>query len=335
MGSEVQELQGPDDATASDPKARARAAKALRRVLKKARKGDGELEDALASLQRLVAWIAAEGTPAGANFRLRLLLGALREDADAAQALGLQVRRVLGGGNAARLFASTGLPSKPGLFAELGKRLSDHFLPSPPLDGDLARVLSTVFPGERRGAALAGVDPAAVAELFELLGRPLGALLAGIPEALVLLAHRTAAHAMGDDFLERAPPIPIARSPFVALAGACDALARAAPAERPEALRALLETIAACRQMTDEVRGHLEEGGVSVDLVFRLQAIDLRLRRIEKLARLHASSAAGAASGTEDALALATSLIRGAWQERSLRSLVRSNVQLLSRKVVR
>lgn len=289
-------------------------------------------EGSLATLRRVVAWVFEPGTAAGSNQRLGLLIEALREDPAAAEALGERIRCVLEGGRAARLFASTGLPSKPGLLAEFGKRLSDHFLPSPPLHGELARILTRIFPGSSSATRLAALRPELVEGLLTCLDAPLEPLRRGIPESLVLLGHRTAAHALTDDFLERSREIDVTGSPFVVLPGACEALGQAEGRARHDALHALLDVAAACRDVAAQVQGHLEAAGVSFDLVFRLQAIELRLQRIEKLARLHVYG--GGEVGVGHGLALAASLVEGAWQERSLRSLVRRNVQLLSRKIV-
>lgn len=292
---------------------------------------DGSLE----WLQRLAAWLFGDGSAEISDQRLSTLVRVLRDHAAVAEAVAARLRSVLEGGRSARFFASTGLPEKPNLLAETIRRLVGHLLPEPPLDGDLARILTLLLPDARSGALLAELDPVQVGELFAVLGNPLEPLAEGLPGALVLLAHRTASHGLSDDCLERAPQGAIGRSPFLELPRACEAHGAARPEERGATLRDCLEAIDGCRLAAKGVHAHLETAGVSVDLVYRLQVIDLGLARIERLARLHGAGALDANEvRIQAALDLASALVMGARQERSLRSLARSNVQLLSRKIV-
>ncbi len=310
---------------------------ALHKLLQTGPGPDEGRDTALAWLQRLAAWLLAGRSSELADLRLAALVRALRDHPHLAAAAAGRLRAVLEDGRSARLFASTGLPAKPGLFAETSRRLVGHLLPEPPLDGDLAQILTLLFPDPRSGALLAELDPTQVDELFEALGHPLEPLAEGIPEALLLLAHRVAAHGLSDDFLERAIEPSIARSPFAALPRACEAHGGASAEALDGTLGACLEAVERCRDTAKRVHAHLESTGVSIDLVYRLQVIESGLARIERLARLHGAAAPRAEAGApraRAALDLASSLAVGAQQERSLRSLARSNVQLLSRKIV-
>jgi site-specific recombinase len=80
------------------------------------------------------------------------------------------------------------------------------------------------------------------------------------------------------------------------------------------------------------VTGHLEQSGVSVDLVYRLESLRRGLDRMEAISRV-----LGAARGEErcrEGLVLVAELLRHSYAERSVRELTRTNLRLLSRKVI-
>ncbi|AKU92034.1 site-specific recombinase [Vulgatibacter incomptus] len=304
-----------------------RALRQLATLLAKRPGPDDDPERSLTFLRKLAAWMFAGGD--GVDDRLSALVASLREDSAAAADLGACIRRVLEGGQAARLFSSAGLPSRPGILAEAGRRIAEHVLPEPPADGNLVPILRRLFPDRESGDRLAALSPELVDEVLRLLGNPLSPLQEGISSALQVVAARVCAIGLSDDFVERAGLSDPSASAFLQLPFACKALADAPASEVPAVRSACLEAAAACRMKAAEVQARLEEGGVSVDLVYRLKQIDLGLERIERLARL-----TGAGGDVGAGVALAASLVSGAAREGSLRALARENVQLLSRKIV-
>jgi site-specific recombinase len=94
-------------------------------------------------------------------------------------------------------------------------------------------------------------------------------------------------------------------------------------------LRALLD---ACRAAAASIRGHLEEHGVSIDLVFQMEQLHERTVRIEALLAC-VLAPAGSADQKREIAHLVAELVRVAADRRSLRALFARHYSLLARKV--
>ncbi|MFP2911062.1 gliding motility protein, partial [Pyxidicoccus sp. 3LFB2] len=133
-----------------------------------------------------------------------------------------------------------------------------------------------------------------------------------------------------EDVRDRSPETAFRGSPFLHLRLVCDAvLARDAAADT---LRDLSTCVADCRQVVASVSRHLEDAGVSVDLVYRLERIRRSLERMEAIARV-----LGAPRGEprwREAMALLVDLLRRAHADRSVRELAKRNVRMLARKII-
>jgi len=252
--------------------------------------------------------------------RLRLLFDAL----DLAPGLRARLVEVL-----ASIIAETqalglleaGLPNPRGLGAETADRLARRFLPSLEDAHDLGRLLGRVLP--RRGDAdwLASLPTELARGLEQLL--PWGALDAAVVDAMRLAATRISALGLTAELRARAAASAIGDSPFFRLSRACDAFVDSPSEDAAAQLRTL---IAACRSETQVVLDHLEEFGVSVDVVYRLEVIGKNLDRLEALARLDGDAEAGRA--------LAVQLIHARSRDTSVRDIASSNARLLARKII-
>jgi site-specific recombinase len=120
---------------------------------------------------------------------------------------------------------------------------------------------------------------------------------------------------------------------FTALARAaddlCDAMESGHQAAVDEASAALRSLLASCRDAGDSVLQHLEEFGVSLDIVFDVDQLRLRTKRVEWLLELLLSEGEQSAQVQRLLLTWADTLR----ESRSVRSLVRQESRLLSRQV--
>jgi len=307
--------------------ARARAARRLFALLQKS-------PDHAAASDAILGWLRSLvrlSLLRAADLRLGLLNDVLREHPAIAGELGEMVRRVLADGKASRLFSSTGLPTRAGLMAEAGKRLMGHLLPEAPIHGDLARTITFLFPGEKWVEAAESCSPASLAELHHLLGRPFEVLADGVPEALLIVSTRIAALGLADDLASRTALDDVASLPWIELLERSRELVAQPDQER---LAHCMAAIGDCKETVAGVRSTLEQGGVSIDLVYRLELIGESLTRVELLSRALVARASPAAGSEQHGRSLFLTLIRGANRERSVRALFRKNVEMLSRKVV-
>lgn len=154
-------------------------------------------------------------------------------------------------------------------------------------------------------------------------------------DAVLLLAARVSAAGLSDVIRARSPQVALRESPFFKLPRSIDALL-AVPRQEVEVAdawaadcRSLLE---ACREAVRAVHDRLEDTGVSVDVVYRLELITKGLDRIELLLRrLLPQSEEERYVGATRLMAM---LLEARSHDRSLRDTVASGVRLLARKVI-
>jgi len=291
-----------------------RAATLLRLLLAKCN-ANAPLAERLVSIEQLGRFIVA-GPSTSAVGRLELLVTAVERVPAARARLLACLRAVFAETTAERLFAVVGLPSDRGLFAEATDRLADRLLPTPPDDHDLAELAGRIV---RSAGDHAWIDAA-----IDPLIRRLGVALAGVgvplrdpaADAVGLISTRIAALGMGDALRGHRFGRVVHDSPFFQL-GRAD-------------LPALPPLVDACRLELDRIHAELEDLGVSVEVVYTLDAISRGLTRIEALLPLATSGATDPA----EIRGLISGLARGVVGERSFRQLMSDNLRLLARKVI-
>jgi site-specific recombinase len=190
--------------------------------------------------------------------------------------------------DAVALFADFGFAPRMSLGSEIAARLRQRLLPRTPETADLAELFPLLFRPD---------DAAWVEALDEAQRRRLAALIAPTPEAadwrgaaltalgILVGAVQAAGHA--GPLRKRMSPRLLAGEPFRQLPGAAEALRAALQAGDSAAalrqahwLRTLLD---ACGRASDSITEHLEEYGVSVDIVFEMDQLRARIRRVELL----------------------------------------------------
>jgi site-specific recombinase len=222
----------------------------------------------------------------------------------------------LAGTSAEKLFAVVGLPNDRGLVAEGVDRIAHFLLPTPPDEHDLAALVARIVRSTSDYDWLVPeVDPL-LQRFSAALEGALGPLSAAAVDAIGLIASRVSVLGMGENLRSRSRRTAIHDSPFFKLG-------RVSLAE-------MSREIDACRGELDRIRGDLEEHGVSVDVVYSIDAIERGLRRIERLLPL----SVGAAGDPEQTRALMLVLGGGLIGERSFSRLVADNMRLLARKVI-
>ncbi|MBZ8141717.1 recombinase [Rubrivivax gelatinosus] len=292
-------------------------------------------------LVRLLEWLRhapakgrarADASVAPQLARLGLLLKAAETQPEFRARLQQMLERFWREIDKASLFAEFGFGARHSLFGEVGRRLRVQWLPQTPDTPDLAELFQLLFRPE---------DMHWIAQLDDTTLQRVAALIApgdasgwrpAMLDAITILV--SAVHSSG--FL---PPLrrrmdrqALAAEPFRQLTRAADAVREAvvegrhADALREASfLRALLD---ACRQAADSVTGHLEEYGVSVDIVYELDQMRCRTLRIEALLNCVLAPAPLA-----ELRALVLELLHVAEDERGLRRLLARHYSLLARQV--
>lgn len=302
---------------ASEGKAGSRLYAALERCSPTA-----ELEDQLAAVELLGRFIVAGPAIPTAGHeaiaRLALLVEALERVPEARLKFRATIHAVLSHTRAIKMFGEVGMPNDRGLLAETTDRLARKFLPEAPAPHELWRLAGKII---RSLEDLSWLGPAADPLLHRLAaagGTCWEPLRASVIDAISMLTTRLAALGMAEQFRTRTAVTGVRDSPLYHLA-------RARPAEMP----ALIE---ASRRHLDQVKIALEDRGVSIDVVYSLDAIERGLNRIELL--LPFVDPDDELEPTYEIRAVIAAVGRGLVGARSFSQLMSDNLRLLARKVI-
>jgi site-specific recombinase len=293
-------------------------------------------------LVRLLGWLrhAAEPLPSQQTptplLRLRHLLNVLERNADHRAEVSAVLIRFAREMNTAALLADYGFAPGMGLASEVGQRLRLRLLPGTPATTNLADLFGLLFTDPSDADWLDAIDAATLQRIGALLapgeGQPALDWRAPFLDAITYLTSATGSAGFSLRMRERMSPELLTNGPFRLLARAADQLREhvesgdtAALLREAQYLRALLDT---CRRCALSVHDHLEEHGVSVDLVFEVDQLLQRTHRVEELLICVISPAPA-----PEVLKLVTGLVRTTDERRSIRALFAHHYSLLARKV--
>lgn len=273
--------------------------------------------------------------------RLRLLLDWMETDAHLRLRVSQWLASVWRDASCLRLFGDVGLPKEDAFLGEAVEHILRKCLPRSPDFSDLTFCFARMFRSASDAAwigALAPDDLTRIRALGDggLLPAPLHEARA---QAMRLLAAHISAIGSTEDMRLRMPEVALADSPFLRLPfevarlcgnGGPTPLSPVGTERR--GAESLIHCIVECRFALGLVLKHLEDSGVSVRLVFRIEKANMLLDRLERLvdtANAHASAAARALSWQR----LCCDLVLGRLRDDSLQALLHSNTRQLTRKI--
>lgn len=293
-------------------------------------------------LVRLMEWLR-HATIADENrqtptplLRLRHLLNVLERHPEHQARVASLLQRFWHEVDTAALLADFGFSPRMGLASELGQRLKLRLLPGTPATTNLAELFYLLFPDPKDALWLDQIDAATLARIAALLRPTDGAATADwrtpFLDGLMFLASAVRAAGFSPLLRERMSPELLAEKPFRQLARVAEQIRehsesgdKVALLREAQYLRALLD---ACRRCALSVNEHLEEHGVSVDVVFEVDQLLRRSQRIEELLTCVLSPTPG-----PEFAKLIAGLVRTAGDRRSVRALFARHYSLLARKV--
>ncbi|MBP6898843.1 MAG: site-specific recombinase [Burkholderiaceae bacterium] len=303
-------------------------------------------------LIRLVQWLRhgeaqsdGDATPLPV-LRLKHLLNMLERNAEPRARVVALLARLWRESDVAALFADFGFAARHALWGEVAERLRRRILPGTPDTDDLAALLPLLFSDPDDAGWIAAIDAPTLARLSALFadarngGAPGASGAAGaaddwrapLLQAVTWLVSAIRGAAFEPALRRRIAPGRLAHRPFEQLVRVAEALEEAllrgddlAVAQQSNLLRGLLQ---ACRDAADSVHEHLEEHGVSVDVVFEVDQLKARTLRLEAV--LDMLLAEAPARELQHLLAAMVALLR---QRRSLRALLASHYSLLARQI--
>ncbi|WKB51551.1 site-specific recombinase [Eleftheria terrae] len=275
--------------------------------------------------------------------RLRHLLRLLERQPDYRAQVVELIARTLQETDATLLLADFGFAPRMAFFGEIAERLQRKLLPGTAETRDLAELFQLVFSQADDAQWLEAIDDATLEKLGTLLHESVAAsahpqAAAGWRraqlDALLFCVSQVRAAAFSAEIRTRLSAPAQSLTPFRQLARAFEEVRELIEdsAEPPAALapalgfaRALLD---AGRRDVQSVYEHLEEHGVSIDIVFTLEQLQARLDRIDHLLDCLLSDRPAHAVRR-----LMVQFAEAAQQRRSVRALLARNYSLLARKV--
>ncbi len=236
------------------------------------------------------------------------------------------------------LLADFGFAHRQGVMAELGERVRLRLLPGSTDTADLSALFGLLFSGADDARWLDEIDDELLVRTATLFAgnADVGHGRAALADAIVYLALHIAAAGYLGPLRLRMSVETLQNEPFVQTVASAQrlraaTLANDTPAALQEAqlLRGLVQ---ACTGAADSVRSHLEEHGISVDLLFQVDQLRGRCERIDALLAC-VLAPAGTPDQAREVAHLLADLVRVAEDRRSVSALFARQYSMLARKV--
>ena len=298
-------------------------------------------------LIRLLEWLRhapvegeAQVTPTPV-LRLKHLLGVLDRHPEHQVRVAELLRRIWSGVDSAALLADFGFAPRMDLWRELARRLRARVLPLTPATTDLGELFPLLFPQADDAAWLLAIDATTLERLRTYVAPERGSSAWRTPfvEAIVFLASAVRASGFSPTLRLRMSQQLLADQPFRQLARIAEQVGghalgfdgkttpetEAALLQEAQYLRALLDV---CRRCADSVHDHLEEHGVSVNVVFEVDQLRERTHRMDALLTCVISP-----EPAREVARLLAELVRTADEGRSVGALMSRHYSLLARQV--
>lgn len=290
----------------------------------------------------------AKFTPQGnllpEHIRLKNIVHLLNESPSWKTSVSQVLRKILSETSCLRLFSQVGLMSESGFLSEAADRVINKILPTPIHDHDLADAFPRLFNSPNDSHWIEKISPELFQEILDILnytpdGAPFTSIRTSIREALLVIGTHVAELGLSRDIRERMQAKGVTESSFLNLNTTLSyyVLNLGQTEPNPQTVKELHESCLAeidlCREGIREVFGHLEDRGVSIAIVYRLENLLQCLARIEWLMQLLQISKSDSESASF-ILKFISLLIRDHQTQSSLRGLLQDNLRLISRKIV-
>ena len=277
-----------------------------------------------------------EGHPEHA--RLRSFLKILDQRPDVKLKIAKLIRSILRDNDALSLLCDTGVATKPSFWGEMTERLRNHLIAPPPNKPELTVLFALGFVGPHDASWIHDLDDDLLRSLHDLTHyqedkSDSNYLFKDIGEAIMILISYISSAGLSYSVRSRLRGVSGQDSPFYRLGKLAEDILNAEPRLNDSSYQVTLkefqQVLNACYIACDDVYAHLDENGVSVETVFQVETMRLRLARVESLleAWLYRDQVQLFAKLTAD-------LILTVQGHRSIKRLAEQTFALLSRKLV-
>jgi site-specific recombinase len=291
-----------------------------------------------AALVRLTRWVRPSNFEGPGDRSLQGLVSYLERNPEVRSRFQASAAAQLNELNSLSLFAEAGIPSDHSFVSEIAQRLAAKFLPSARAEADTSKLLVTLYSSRRDARHFLTIPAELFRRMSTLLAPPDDALVwrrqeRDLYEAMRLLAARISGIGVQPEVRDRSTTNAVSDSPFYQLTAATEEMLRSAGTEHIQReFSRWTSVVRRCRREMAEVHRHMESAGVSVELIFDLKKVEACLLRMEAIARVLAAT--GESEQITAVQSLLGQVIEGRLSDRSLRSLLRENLNLIARKMV-
>lgn len=314
---------------------------------------NGNIHEQIYWMEQLIEWINLSGelpkeTDTSSKsaiqvVRIKFLLHLLSRNPEWKSKLAGTLRSIIHQGSCLELFSQTGLHQEFGFWAEAADRVIKNVLPVPPDAANISEFFGRAFSSADAAEWFEEISPDMFLQISELFfheaqdsTKVFDRIFKDTQNAIVVLAATIGGIGLSRDLLRNRSGSPH-DSPFYRLALRIYQLIAASDeghdlAKLNQFSTLSLEEIKACRQGIREIFHNLEEKGVSVAVVYRLDQLQFALDRIETLIELLFVKVDRESMGLINNFL--SELIREQYEARGLMPLFKSNLRLLSKKIV-
>lgn len=296
-------------------------------------------------LEDLLQWIRSQGllkheidfrSGAPQAARIRYLLLVLDRNPEWKAKVASLLRSIIKDTHGMELFIEVGLSSQESFWSEFFSRVSEKVLPQPPRIQELSNVLLRNFRTEADAKWVSSIDLKTFKRIIELFHyeeksqEAWNTLRQDIESAFLLLSHQIRGLGLGAPIRHRLHQVPFQELPFYQIP---DLVEKFLADKDPDHKRALSDRInkriEACFTALNEVHEHMDEYGVSIQIVFHIERMELILTRIRNLNYLLQNENVNEAMVAD----FVETLISQNAESHSVRALLLENFSLLSRKI--
>lgn len=293
-------------------------------------------------LEDLLEWIRIPSSPDNSRVvsqiqavRVKFFLQTLEKNPTWRNAVSRLLSSLLLDTEAVSLLCEAGLNTEYGFFSEASERLMHRLLPSPRDEKNLSELFSRIFVDESDADWLENLDDATLSSLLDLIFQDPKSQQAiqkhyqtAISESLIILSSHLESLGLSADIRLRTHVSAVRWSAFYRLRMALSAALENSNGVAPD----FASLFQFCRDELTSAFGHLEEHGVSVNIVYRLEKMEKHLQRLEQLVAVHLNPAG--LPRTETWRKLLADLVRSRLQSDRIRTLMHNNLHMFARKIV-
>jgi site-specific recombinase len=224
--------------------------------------------------------------------RAKILMFILERNPDWKKNVAILLRSIIRDTTALDLFVNTGVPNQQGFVAEMFERLHYKFLPQAPNYANLASFFSQTFQKEEDYLWIEQTDKKVFEDLLSLFsyeddGSDWNSLIADANDAILLLSTQINGAGLSSPIRSRLNGKHFKSLPFFELPLLAQKMTETSDSDQRLVLASQLEKMLdRCQLAISEVYTHLNEYGVSVNIVFILDRMEGQLRRIRSLIEL-------------------------------------------------